>query len=66
MAWLLAKKSWIVPIPGTTKLAHLQENLMTADLLFAPEELHDLDSAISKIKIYGDRYTAVEQRRVEN
>jgi aryl-alcohol dehydrogenase-like predicted oxidoreductase len=65
LAWLLAQKPWIVPIPGTTKLAHLQENLLSLDLQFAPEELHDLGSTISKIKIHGDRYTAEEQRRVE-
>lgn len=65
LAFLLAKKPWIVPIPGTTKLAHLHENLMTADLQFTPEEISELDTAISRIKIYGDRYTAVEQQRVE-
>ena len=64
LAWLLAKKPWIVPIPGTTKLAHLQENLATADLQFTREELSNLDSAVSKIKIHGDRYTEVEQKRV--
>lgn len=64
LAWLLARKPWIVPIPGTTKLAHLQENLGTAELEFTPEELRNLDSAVSKIKIQGDRYTEVEQRRV--
>jgi aryl-alcohol dehydrogenase-like predicted oxidoreductase len=64
LTWLLAQKPWIVPIPGTTKQAHLQENLATADLKFMPEELRQLDSAISKIKIHGDRYTEVEQSRV--
>ena len=65
LAWLLAKRPWIVPIPGTTKLAHLQENLMTADVQLVPEELRDLDSVVSTITIHGDRYTAEEQRRVE-
>ncbi|MGE0132965.1 MAG: aldo/keto reductase [Blastocatellales bacterium] len=65
LAWLLAQKPWIVPIPGTTKMAHFQENLLSLDLQIAPEELRDLGSAISKIKIHGDRYTAEEQRRVE-
>lgn len=65
LAWLLAQKNWIVPIPGTTKLAHLQENLLSLDLQFAPEELRDLGNAIAKLKIHGDRYTAEEQRRVE-
>lgn len=65
LAWLLAQKNWIVPIPGTTKLAHLQENLLSLDLQIAPEEVRDLGNAIAKIKIHGDRYTAEEQRRVE-
>lgn len=65
LTWLLAKKPWIVPIPGTTKLAHLQENIVTADLQFAPEEIRELDNTISKITIYGDRYTGEEQKRVE-
>jgi aryl-alcohol dehydrogenase-like predicted oxidoreductase len=65
LGWLLAQKPWIVPIPGTTKLAHLNENLATADLQFAPNELRELHNAIAKITIHGDRYTAVEQRRVE-
>jgi len=65
LAWLLAQKNWVVPIPGTTKLAHLQENLLSLDLQFAPEEFRDLGNAIAKIKIHGDRYTAEEQKRVE-
>jgi aryl-alcohol dehydrogenase-like predicted oxidoreductase len=65
LAWLLVQKPWVVPIPGTTKLAHLQENLLSLDLQIAPEEFRDLGSAISKIKIHGDRYTGEEQRRVE-
>lgn len=65
LAWLLAQKNWIVPIPGTTKLAHLQENLLSLDSQFAPEELRDLGNAIAKIKIHGDRYTAEEQKRIE-
>lgn len=66
LTWLLAQKPWIVPIPGTTKLAHLHENLATADLRFTPDELRELDNTISQIKIHGDRYTAVEQSRVGN
>jgi len=65
LAWLLAQKNWIVPIPGTTKLAHLQENLLSLDSQFAPEELRDLGNAIAKIKIHGDRYTAEEQKRID-
>lgn len=64
LIWLLAQKPWIVPIPGTTKAAHLGENLAAIDLQFTPDELRALDEAISQIKIYGDRYTGVEQSRV--
>lgn len=60
LAWLLAQKPWIVPIPGTTKLAHFQENMGAADFQFTPEELKNLTQAVSKIKIVGDRYTGVQ------
>jgi aryl-alcohol dehydrogenase-like predicted oxidoreductase len=65
LAWLMAQKPWIVAIPGTTKLAHLDENLRAADLLLTPDELRDLNSAVSKIRIVGDRYSAEQQRQVE-
>lgn len=61
---LLAYKPWIVPISGTTKLAHLQENLMTADLTLTQEELRELDGIISKLTVFGDRCTAVGLSRV--
>lgn len=56
LAWLLVQKPWIVPIPGTTKLAHLQENLGAIDFEFAPDELKSLTDAITKINIVGNRY----------
>lgn len=56
LAWLLAQKPWIVPIPGTTKLAHLQENLWAADFEFIGDELSELTENINKIKIVGSRY----------
>jgi len=65
LAWLMAQKPWIVAIPGTTKLAHLDENLRAANLLLTPDELRDLNSAVSKIRIVGDRYSAEQQRQVE-
>jgi diketogulonate reductase-like aldo/keto reductase len=52
----MAQKPWIVPIPGTTKLAHLRENLWSADIVFTSEELKNLTDEISKVKIVGDRY----------
>ena len=66
LTWLLSKKNWIVPIPGTTKLAHLEENLHTPQLVFTPEEMQDLESKASKIIIEGDRYarTSESARRI--
>ena len=66
LAWLLAQKPWIVPIPGTTKLEHLEENLRSPDLKFTPEELRDLDHAVSKIKLQGDRYPTDQEKQVEH
>jgi len=66
LAWLLAQKPWIVPIPGTTKLAHLQENLSAADFEFTPEELKTITEELSKIKIVGDRYTGQSAQQVNN
>jgi aryl-alcohol dehydrogenase-like predicted oxidoreductase len=64
LAWVLDQKPWIVPIPGTTKLARLEENLKSADLEFTPEELRNLNRAVSKIKLHGDRYPADQQKLV--
>lgn len=64
LAWLLAKHPWIVPIPGTTKQAHLVENLMAADLKLSSNDVDELESAVSKIKIVGDRYPAEQQKQV--
>ncbi|PKM76082.1 MAG: aldo/keto reductase [Firmicutes bacterium HGW-Firmicutes-15] len=63
LAWLLAQKPWIVPIPGTTKLGRLDENLGAVDLDLTPEELGDLNTAISKITIAGDRYPEALEKR---
>lgn len=56
LAWLLAQKPWIVPIPGTRKLERLIENLGAADIKLTPKELRDINSALDKIKIAGGRY----------
>jgi len=56
LAWLLARKPWIVPIPGTTKLHRLDENLGALDIQLAPEDLKTIDSAAAQITIEGDRY----------
>jgi aryl-alcohol dehydrogenase-like predicted oxidoreductase len=56
LAWLLAQKPWIVPIPGTTKLHRLEENIGAAAIALTPEELRDIDGALSKIAVQGARY----------
>jgi aryl-alcohol dehydrogenase-like predicted oxidoreductase len=56
LAWLLAQKPWIVPIPGTTKLHRLDENIGAASVELTPADLRDLNDAASKILVKGDRY----------
>ena len=56
IAWLLAQKSWIVPIPGTTKLHRLEENIGAAAVELTPEELRIIDSGVSRISVHGARY----------
>lgn len=57
LGWLLARKPWIVPIPGTTKLHRLEENLGAAELSLTADDLRDIDSAAAKIQIHGARYS---------
>ena len=64
LAWLLAQKPWIVPIPGTTKLHRLEENLGAASLELTPEDLRELDIAASKIPVQGARYPEELQKMV--
>jgi len=56
LAWLLAQRPWIVPIPGTTKLHRLEENLGALSIELTPDDLREIDNASSKIKVEGDRY----------
>jgi len=64
LAWLLAKKPWIVPIPGTTKLARLEENLGAANVELTPEDVRALEEASSKIKLEGARYSKFHEQLV--
>ncbi len=64
LAWLLAQKPWIVPIPGTTKLHRLEENVGAAAVQLTPDDLREIDGAVSKITVQGDRYPAHLQARV--
>jgi aryl-alcohol dehydrogenase-like predicted oxidoreductase len=63
LAWLLAQKPWIVPIPGTTKLSRLEENLGAADLQLTPDDLRAIDDAASRIRIEGARYPEELEKR---
>jgi aryl-alcohol dehydrogenase-like predicted oxidoreductase len=64
LAWLLAQKPWIAPIPGTTKLHRLEENIGAAAVELTPEDLRQLDVATSKIAVQGDRYPEELQKLV--
>src|SRR5277367_3304691 len=62
LAWLLAQKPWIVPIPGTTKLHRLEENIGAVNVQLTPEEVRELESATSKIAVQGARYPEALQK----
>ena len=64
LAWLLAQRPWIVPIPGTTKLHRLEENIGAADVELATADLRRIDDAVSRITLHGERYPAHLQARV--
>jgi aryl-alcohol dehydrogenase-like predicted oxidoreductase len=64
LAWLLAKKPWIVPIPGTTKLHRLEENIGAPDVHLSPDDLSQLETAASKIPVQGARYPEQLQKLV--
>ena len=63
LAWLLAQKPWIVPIPGTTKLNRLEENIGAASITLTSGELSDINSVLETIKVVGDRYLEELERR---
>ncbi len=64
LAWLLHKAPWIVPIPGTTKQSHLEENLHALDFNLPANEWKELETAVSAIPVVGNRYNAEQQRQV--
>ena len=65
LAWLLAQKPWIVPIPGTTKLHRLEDNIGAVNIELAPDDLKEIDSAASKIKVQGGRYPDSMQKMID-
>jgi aryl-alcohol dehydrogenase-like predicted oxidoreductase len=65
LAWLLAQKPWIVPIPGTTKLSRLEENIAAATIELTPDDLRHIEEASAKITVQGDRYPQAEAERTQ-
>jgi aryl-alcohol dehydrogenase-like predicted oxidoreductase len=65
LAWVLAQRPWIVPIPGTTKLHRLEENLGAADVALTPDDLREIDEAASKITVHGHRYSEGSQKMID-
>lgn len=65
LAWLMNKHPWIVPIPGTTKLSHLEENLRVANIRFTPEEMSSLEETVAAIPVVGSRYNAEQEAKVQ-
>jgi aryl-alcohol dehydrogenase-like predicted oxidoreductase len=64
LAWLLSRKPWIVPIPGTKKLERLEENLGAAALVLSAADLADIETALARVQLVGERYTAAMQSLV--
>jgi aryl-alcohol dehydrogenase-like predicted oxidoreductase len=64
LAWLLAQKPWIVPIPGTTKLHRLNENMAAASVKLTPDDLREIDNAAAQITVQGERYPESSQRMI--
>ena len=65
MAWLLARKPWIVPIPGTTKLSRLEENLGAAEITLTTSDLAQIEATLAAIPVEGARYTEQMMRMVD-
>jgi aryl-alcohol dehydrogenase-like predicted oxidoreductase len=65
LAWLLAQKPWIVPIPGTRRLERLDENLGAAQVALTPDDLAELDRASASVQVQGDRYPEAMQRMID-
>jgi hypothetical protein len=65
LAWVLAQKPWIVPIPGTTKLHRLEENLGAVDIELTPDDLQEIESATAQITVQGARYSESSQKAID-
>jgi len=65
LAWLLAQKPWIVPIPGTTKLHRLEENIGSSTVALTAGDLANIENAVSAIAVQGERYSPQQAARID-
>ena len=65
LAWLLAQKPWIAPIPGTTKLHRLEENIDSTTIVLTADELAKIDTTVNGITIVGERYPEVLEKQID-
>jgi aryl-alcohol dehydrogenase-like predicted oxidoreductase len=65
LAWLLAQKPWIVPIPGTRNIEHLNENLGAVNVQLTSDDLREIETAISKITVHGDRMSEMHLQQID-
>jgi Predicted oxidoreductases (related to aryl-alcohol dehydrogenases) len=65
LAWVLARKPWIVPIPGTTKVHRLEENIAAANVELTASDLREIEEAAARITVKGERYSAAAQARID-
>lgn len=65
LAWLLAQKPWIAPIPGTTKLSRLEENIGSTEIVLTAEEMGGIDTAVNGITLVGDRYPEFLKKQID-
>jgi aryl-alcohol dehydrogenase-like predicted oxidoreductase len=64
LAWLMAQKPWIVPIPGTTNMDHLRENMGAVNVQLTPADIREIETAFSRIEIYGGRMNARQMAQI--
>jgi aryl-alcohol dehydrogenase-like predicted oxidoreductase len=64
LAWLMAQKPWIVPIPGTTKLDHSRENLSSINVRLTPQDLQEIEAAFTRIRVHGGRMDAKQMDQI--
>jgi aryl-alcohol dehydrogenase-like predicted oxidoreductase len=64
LAWLMARKPWIVPIPGTGNMDHLRENMGAVDVQLTPADLREIETGLARLEIYGGRMDAIQMAQI--